>query len=289
MKPAAFRYHRASGLEEALAVMADDAEEVRALAGGQSLVALMAMRLSRPEVLVDLNGLGELAGIEVRDDRLCIGAMTRQRDVEMSPLVAQHAPVLRSALGYVGHVTIRHRGTIGGSIAHADPAAELPTVAVALDAEIVLRSATGTRVVAADDFFDGYLMTAIEPGELLVEVRFPLDRIPARHAVVEFARRAGDFAVAGAVVLADVDQDGTVTRARAVPLGVGPAPRRSRQAEDVLVGRTLDDDAIHESAARVAADCSPSDDIHGSAAYRREIVAEMTRRALSRIAQGAGE
>ncbi|GHH63397.1 molybdopterin dehydrogenase [Streptosporangium violaceochromogenes] len=289
MKAAAFRYHRATSLDDALAVMADDDEEVRALAGGQSLVPLMAMRLSRPEVLVDLNGVDALAGVALDGGHLRIGAMTRQRDVERSPLVAEHLPLLRTAIGHIGHVTIRHRGTIGGSVAHADPAAELPAAVVALGAEMVLASTGGTRVVPAEEFFDSYLVTAVEPGELLVEVRFPLGAVPARHGMAEFTRRAGDFAVAGAIVLADVAADLTVRRARVVPMAVDPAPRRSARAEELLVGRALDDGVIREVAAAVAAGCGPVDDIHGSAAYRRDLVAEMTRRALARLRQGAGE
>ncbi|MGD9999227.1 MAG: xanthine dehydrogenase family protein subunit M [Ilumatobacteraceae bacterium] len=285
MKPARFTYHRPHSVAEVLALLAVEPEDTRILAGGQSLVPLMALRLSRPAHVVDIAHVPELSGIEAGDGIIEIGAMTRQRDIELSPVLRNHVPLLAAAAGHIGHVAIRHRGTIGGSLAHADPSAELPAVAVALGFEMVLHGQNGQRVVAAEDFFEGYLTTSIQPGELLTHVRIPLQEVPRRCAIEEFARRSGDFAIAGAVCAVDIGDGDLVRRARVVAMGVDPSPQRYCDAESRLVGSPLDGDSIAAAAAIVADACASADDIYGSDAYRRGLVHEMTRRALHRCAE----
>ncbi|MGE3445891.1 MAG: xanthine dehydrogenase family protein subunit M [Acidimicrobiia bacterium] len=291
MKPAPFRYERPTDLDTALQLLAADPDGARVLAGGQSLLALMNMRLARPETLVDLNEIAELQQIERRGDVLEIGALVRQRVAERNPDVRAALPLLVEAIELIGHATIRNRGTVGGSIAHADPASELPAAAVALDAELVVRSASGTRTIPAAEFFTGPFSTAMEPGEVLVAVRFDLTRAPRRAAVVEHARRSGDFAVAGAVCGLDVGADGVVHSARVVGVGLDAYPRRASDVEATLAGGTaraaaeLDTDTlatIEAAAAQLAARCAPTSDIHGSADYRRRVGAEMFRRAVRR-------
>lgn len=293
MKPAPFRFERPTDLDTALRLLADDPDGARVLAGGQSLLALMNMRLARPETLVDLNEIPELQRIDVTDRTVQLGALVRQRVTERDPQLAAALPLLVQAIAHIGHATIRNRGTVGGSIAHADPASELPAAAVALDADLIVRSIGGTRTIPAAEFFSGPFSTSMEPGEVLVAVRFDRSRSPQRSAVVEHARRSGDFAVAGAICGIDLSADGTVTAARVVGLGLNPYPRRATDVEATLcdgsvratAGGTLDAGTLAtvEAAARQLAEgCDPTSDIHGSAAYRRRIGAEMFRRAITR-------
>lgn len=287
MKPAAFDYQAPSTLTDALSMLGDG-EDTRVLAGGQSLVPLLAMRLAQPAMLVDLNGVGELAYVRRDNGHVAIGAMTRQRDAERDPLVRYLFPVLSEALGHVGHVTIRNRGTVGGSVAHADPAAELPAAMTALDASLVLTGPAGIRTVPAADFFQSYFTTAIEPGELLTEIRLP---VPAAHsgaAFEELSRRNGDFAIVG--VLAAVTLDGgRVSAARIGVAGAAPTPVRPVAAEAVLVGAAPTGDVVEAAAAAVAEGINPVDDIHGTAGYRRKVSAVLTRRALHRALARAQE
>lgn len=294
MKPAAFRYERPTTIDAAVDLLASD-PEARVLAGGQSLMALMAMRLARPELLVDINEIPELARIDDAGPVIEIGAGVRQRAVERHPAVRAALPVLSGAIALIGHPTIRNRGTVCGSLAHADPASELPAVAVALDAEMVIRSASATREVPAREFFVGPFTTSMEQGEMLTHVRFDVRKAPRYGAIVEHARRSGDFAVAGAVCGLDVDADGQVTDARVVGFGVDSFPRRSSAAEAPLRSATLAGAAsldpawsamLDDSAQQLADHCEPTSDIHGSAAYRRRIVGEMLRRAVRRCADG---
>lgn len=282
MKPARFDYERPTTVEDALALLGDGSDETRVMAGGQSLMPMLAMRLSRPERLVDINGIAELQGVKLHDGVIDIGAGTRQRSVERADVVVRELPILIDALQLVGHPTIRNRGTFGGSLAHADPAAELPAVAVALGAEFVIRSTRGTRVEAAQDFLIGHFTSSLEVDELLVAVRFPLSSVPRYMAIEEYSRRSGDFAVAGAVCALDVDS-GRVHNARVVGIGVDAHPRRCGLAEELVNGADLGDQSVIDAAcAALADDCNPSDDVHGSASYRRRIVAETLRRALAK-------
>jgi len=282
MKPPPFEYHAPATLEEALALLADEETDAKPLAGGQSLVPMMNMRLAWPAALVDLNRVEELAGLRVDDGRLCAGAMVRQRELERSPLVREHCPLLAEALPFIGHTATRARGTVGGSIAHADPAAEIPTVLTALGGEVVVEGPRGSRVVAADDLFLGYFSVALEPGELISEVRFPVATEGHGYAFEEFARRFGDFALAG--VAASVDPDGDV---RLALCGAAAKPVRATRAEEAARSGGLTDDAIDESARLAAAEAEPPSDMHGDAEYRRELVGALCGRALRRAREAA--
>lgn len=281
MKPAPFEYVRPGSLDEALDVLHERGDDAKVLAGGQSLVPMMNFRLARPAVLVDLNGLGDLAYIRPANGGLALGAMTRQRTIEKSAVVRERAPLLAEATPLIGHVPIRTRGTIGGSLVHADPAAEYPVVMVALDAEFTLARKGGTRRVAAADFFDTYLSTTIGPDEILTEIRMPSVAPRAAVAFVEISRRHGDFALVAAGTVVDVDGGGRIAEARIALGGVGPRPVRARTAERMLVGQRPTAALLAEAAASVMPDTDPPEDIHASAEYRREMSAVFTRRALT--------
>lgn len=289
MKPPPFDYMRAGSVDEALEVLGSAAGEAKILAGGQSLVPLLSFRLARPEILIDINEITDLAGLTVESDTLRVGAMMRQRDVELSPQVADMVPLLVAALGYVGHVTIRNRGTIGGSLAHADPAAELPLVAVTLGAEMVLRRDGQTRAVPADEFFVGPLMTALEPDELLVEILFPRQSAGTGVRVEELARRSGDFAIATVAAAITLSSDGSVKTARIGVGGVEARPLRLRDVESLLVGRSPNSVVVTEVSEAARSAVEPIEDIHGTADYRREITRVLTQRAVeAAVSQSAG-
>jgi carbon-monoxide dehydrogenase medium subunit len=281
MKPAAFRHHAPSTVAEAVELLAHHGDEAKPLAGGQSLVPLLAMRMSRFEHLVDLNGVEALRGIGLDGDTLRIGAMTRQRAAERSAEVQDAAPLLAAALPLIGHFQIRNRGTIGGSIAHADPASELPAVVTALDAELEVATATGSRRIAAVDFFQGHFTTAVEDGELLVAVHLPVAPPGSGSAVREFARRHGDFAIAG-VAVALTARAGVVERAAISFFGMGATPMRAASAEAALVGTRVTDVELAELATMAVADTDPSDDIHASAGNRRHIARGLAADALDK-------
>lgn len=277
MKPAPFKYVAPESLDDALALLRRHGHDGKILAGGQSLVPLLNMRLARPAVVIDLNRVRALDYIKNGTD-VRIGAMTRQRTAEVSPQVRQKLPLLAEALHYVGHPQIRNRGTVGGSIAHADPSAELPAVLAALDGKVVLQNGGGTRTVGADAFFLSYLTTALQPDELLVEVRIPAhDHLGT--AFLEVARRHGDYALVG--VAAVVDWDGG--RARDVRLtftGVGGVPVRVTEAEAAATGRPLTDAVLAEVSRIVSARLDPEADVHASAEYRKHVAGVLAERAL---------
>ncbi len=287
MKPAPFRYTRPETMDEALAILAEGAAEgVKVLAGGQSLVPLMALRLVQPEVVVDLARVGELQGIEVRDGALRVGAMTCHETLLSHPLVAQDAPLLARAAAHIGHRAIRTRGTLGGSLAHADPAAELPTVAVALEAEIELASAPSRRVVPANGFFEGSLTSCVAADELVVAVRFPLAISRRPYGFAELARRHGDFALVLSAVTVASDADGGCRAATIAVGGVGPTPVLLGMATRALIGTRLHDDDIEAAIAALHSTVSPTGDLHAGAPYRRAMAEVLVRRAL-REARGA--
>jgi carbon-monoxide dehydrogenase medium subunit len=293
VKPAPFSYTAPATLADAVGLLAEHGDEAKPIAGGQSLVPLLAMRLARFEHLVDLNGVDELAGVRRVNGHVEVGAMTRQRVAEHDATIAVDVPLLAEALPWIGHFQIRNRGTIGGSVAHADPASELPAVVLALDAELEIASATGRRTVAAADFFEGTFTTAVADGELLAAIRFPVWGDRSGFAVTEFARRSGDFAVAGVVAGVQADAAGTVTRAAVAFLGMGPTPVRGPAAERGLVGIPLDDltegsATLAAAAAAAVADTDPGDDIHASAAHRRRIATHLAARAIEDAAARAG-
>ena len=280
MKPASFKYERAASAADAVATLAEYGEAVKVLGGGQSLVPMMNLRLAAPDRLLDITRAADLTGIERSDGHVEIGAAVRQSAAEDSPLVQGAVPLLHEALDHVAHREIRNAGTIGGSAAHADAAAEIPTVVLTLDAEIVARSERGTRTIAAADFFRSYLTTALDPDELLVALRFPAGAPGTGTAFVELAPRKGDYALVGVaaqVVLAG----GRIERAALGYLGAGSTPLRAATAEAALAGAEPTADAFAEAAARAESELRPLDDIHASAAYRRRVAGVLTRRALA--------
>jgi aerobic carbon-monoxide dehydrogenase medium subunit len=289
MKPAPFEYFAPTDITETLDLLARYGDEAKILAGGQSLMPLMNMRLARPHVLVDINRLPALSQISLgADGTLTIGALTRQRAVERASLVQTQYPLLAAVMPSLGHFQIRNRGTIGGSIVHADPAAELPAVCFALEAEFVLRSAVGQRTMNAADFFRSYLTTAIDPVELLVDIRFPPWQAQWRWGFQEVCRREGDFALVGAVAVLQMDDDAVCQAARLTMFGVGGTPCRARRAEDMLSGQRLEGRVLDQLAHVVAAELEPDSDIHASAEYRREVGGVVARRAVEMALGSAG-
>jgi aerobic carbon-monoxide dehydrogenase medium subunit len=278
MKPAPFDYVAPRSLDEAVAALANGGPDAKLLAGGQSLIPLLNFRLARPSLLVDLNRVAELAYVTPRNRGVAIGAMTRQATIERDRTLANKQPLLTEAIRWVGHAAIRSRGTIGGSLAHADPAAELPAVAICLDAQLSIVGPRGRRTVTADDFFAGYLSTALESDEVLVETWLPPLKPRTGQAWLEFARRHGDFALAGVAVSLTV-QDEQVQDARIVLTGVGGRPVRAREAETLLVGGSVHERASAAAdAARSAID--PDADIHATKEYRVHLAGVLTERAI---------
>src|SRR5437773_10013727 len=273
MKPAPFDYFAPATLDAALALIAGHGGDAKPLAGGQSLVPAMNFRLARPAMLVDLNRIAELAYVRA-DSGVSIGAMTRQRAVERSDVVARAAPLLAEAMPSLAHAQIRNRGTVGGSIAHADPSAELPAVMLALGARFRAQSATGERSIPAGEFFKGMLETALEPGELLVEITVPPLPIRSGTAFLEMARRHGDYALVGVAALVTLDPRGRCQTARIACLSGGDGPVLLVEAGKVLAGQTPSE-RLRRAAGDAAAtsDVDPPSDIHASAAYRRPLVA----------------
>jgi aerobic carbon-monoxide dehydrogenase medium subunit len=278
MKPAPFDYHAPTTADEAVALLAELGDEAKLLAGGQSLIPMLALRLAAFEHLVDLGRVDELRGIERVDGSVRIGAGTTQSAIERSAEVASAVPLLARATPYIGHFQIRNRGTIGGSLAHADPAAEYPAVALALDAELEILSAGGTRrTVPAAEFFDGLWSTAVGDDELLTAVTFPVWTGRCGFAVHEFARRHGDFAIAGAAVAVELDGDDRVRNCGIGLLGLGSTPERASAAEAALLGARIDDvDADEIGRLAVSGLESVPADLHGSADYRRRVGAATT-------------
>jgi CO/xanthine dehydrogenase FAD-binding subunit len=281
MKPPPFEYIAAESVEEALSALVEHGDEAKLLAGGQSLVPLLAFRLARPSVLVDLNGVAGLDRAELSGDTLLLGPMTRQRAVERLPDLRQRCAMIAEAVELIGHVAIRNCGTVGGSLAHADPAAEWPALAVALDAELDLTSPRGARTIPAHEFFLSYFTTALEPDEVLTGIRVPIPNGRTGSAFLELSRRHGDFALAGVGALVSLGEDRTATDVRLGLIGVGSRPIRPEAAEAALRGRVPDAEALAEAASTVAGEIEPTTDIHASEEYRRHIAVVLTRRALA--------
>ena len=289
MKPPPFDYSAPDTLEEALTLLAEAGDEARPLAGGQSLIPLLSFRLARPSRLVDLAKIATLRTIDVSGGQLAVGAMVREHRAEGDERVRRSAPLLADALPLVGHPAIRSRGTIGGSLSHADPAAELPAVALVLEAELVAESrARGRRSIPAADFFTGYFTTALAPDELLISLRVPPRAPGTGWAVDEVARRHGDFAIVGAAATVRLDEGtGRIGEARVALAGMGDTPVRLREAEQALGGAEPAEEAFADAAEQAAARLSPPDDVHGSAAYRRHVAAVLVRRTLKLAARRA--
>ncbi|MCP1912542.1 carbon-monoxide dehydrogenase medium subunit [Bradyrhizobium elkanii] len=278
MKPAKFNYVSPSTVEAAIEALVASKGEGKLLAGGQSLLPLLNFRMARPSVLIDLNRIDGLSYIEDRGDQIAIGALTRHCDLERSPLVASRLPVMAAAMRHVAHLAIRNRGTIGGSLSHADPAAELPMLSVFYDAKISIRGPNGLRAVAAEDFFIDALTSCLEPDEIVVEVEFPiLDH--DGWAFEEVARRFGDFALAS--IALSVRRSGTkLEEARIAVMGVADTPLRLKEAERELVALTLDEQAPEVFSEIIASKVSPNDDLHASGEYRTHLLKELSKRAL---------
>jgi carbon-monoxide dehydrogenase medium subunit len=286
MKLPPVEYEAPTTVAEAVDLLAEHLDEASVLAGGQSLIPLLALRLARPAVLIDINGIDELRGVLATDGRVTIGAMTREYVAEESETVADTVPLLAAALPLIGHEAIRSRGTIGGSLAHADPAAELPAVARALDAEFVVRGPSGERVVPAAEWFEGYLTTSRRPDELLTEVRFPAAGPGTGISFQEVARRHGDFAIVGLAASLTLSR-GAIRDARLALAGMSDVPIRAGGAEALLIGETPSAELFDEAARRVTDDLDPPADLHGSSDYRKKVAAALVRRGLQEAAGSA--
>jgi CO/xanthine dehydrogenase FAD-binding subunit len=280
MKPPPFSYECPVDLAGAFEALASHRGDGQVLAGGQSLVPLLNFRLFRPRVLIDVNRVEELDFIRLEGDVLHIGALVRHAQIEQSPEVARHAALMAEAVSHVGHAQIRNRGTIGGSLAHADPAAELPAALMALEARFVAGSTSGSRVIGHDEFFLGPFTTALSDDELLTAVEVPLPPPGTGHSFYEFARRRGDFALGGAAVLVTVDEQGLCRRASIALVSADATPVRATTAEELLIGETANSQAIDTASDEAVREISPLSDVHGSDTFRRRVIRELVKRAL---------
>jgi carbon-monoxide dehydrogenase medium subunit len=289
MKPTSFAYHAPTTIDEAAKILGNDPEGSRLLAGGQSLVPMLNLRLASVDNLVDLNRIPGLNHVRVESGSVVIGALARQCDVERSDEVRTALPVLSTALSHVAHSQIRNRGTIVGSLCHADPAAELPAVWLALGGELTAQSTDGTRTIRPEDFFDSVFSTTLAPNEVATEVRFDRTNGATGWSFEEVAKRHGDFALVGVVTQVTLD-GGSVSDARVVAFGVGSTPKRMPAAEQRLIGTSasaVDDALLDQAVAEVAAAVDPADDIHATADYRRHVAGVLARRGLLRALEGA--
>ncbi len=280
MKPPPFDYLAPASLDEAVAALAEHGDEAKVLAGGQSLVPLLAFRLTRPSVLVDINRVPGLDGIELENGTLSVGALARERDVELTPGLKERCPLITDAIEQIGHVAIRNRGTVGGSLVHADPAAEWTALALALDGEVDVIGPAGVRTVPASEFLVSYFTTSLAPDEILTRVRL---RVPAGRCgscFLELSRRHGDFAIVGVGALLTLGEDGSLEDARLGLIGVGETAVRATQAEEALRGGHPTKELFAEAAEAAADALEPNGDIHASAEYRRHVAGVLVRRAL---------
>ena len=284
MKLPPFEYACPTTLSEAVALLASHDGEAKPLAGGQSLMPMMAFRVAQPTLLVDLRKLSDLKAIRISDDGVHLGALVRWRDIQDDLRLLGAHPLLKAAIAHVAHYQIRNRGTVGGSIAHADPAAEMPGVAVACDAEIAVMGKSGARTIKAKDFFLGALTTALEPDEIITEVRLPHWPSGRRFGFQEFARRRGDFAMAGVALFYDPDKSGKAANAHVGVIGVGDRPQRLSAVETALNGKKIDEATIAKAGEAASAAVEPQDDIHASADYRRALTGTLVERALQHAA-----
>ena len=288
MKPAAFDYVIADSIDMAVASLADGGGDAKIIAGGQSLVPMLNFRLLRPSVLIDINRIGDLAFIEEAEKKIRVGALTRHYQLETSAVIARHLPVLTSAMTHVAHLAIRNRGTIGGSLSHADPAAELPMMALLLDAELHIASASGKRTIAARDFFVGALTVDLARDDIVTEIVLP--KLPPKTGwgFEEVARRSGDFALAAAAATLTLSA-GVISQARIALTGVGATPVRAAEAEVLLVGQALEPGLIDRIIDAVRAAIEPDTDLHASSDYRRHLGGVLAGRAVSAAWRRANE
>jgi CO/xanthine dehydrogenase FAD-binding subunit len=287
MKPAAFDYVVADSIDAAVAALAAADGEAKILAGGQSLVPMLNFRLLRPAILVDINRIPDLAFIEARAEDIAIGALTRHYRLETSPVIAAHLPVVAEAMRHVAHLAIRNRGTIGGSLSHADPAAELPMLALLLDATLQVASSAGLRTIAAQDFFLGPLTVDLAGDEMVTRITIPKLPPATGWGFVEVARRSGDFALAAAAATITL-RDGTIAEARIAMTGIDETAKRASEAEALLNGQTLTPDLIDAAIAAVRAAVNPPTDLHASSDYRRHLIGVLVGRSLADAWRRAG-
>lgn len=289
MKPAPFKYHAPHSLEEALSLMNQHADEAKLLAGGQSLVPAMNFRVVQPSLLIDLNRVQEMAYISEDKNALRIGAMARERQLEFNASIEARTPLLHEAIPFIAHPQIRNRGTVGGSIVNADPAAELPVLMLALDARLKAQSISGERWIDAKDFFVGMFTTALEPNEILVEIELPFMSAHTGWSFMEVAPRAGDYALMGVAALVTLDENGKCTHAKLVYLNAGDGPVDAKDAAKSLEGETLSD-AVMESAATMASEkeINPFGNVHTSPEFQRHLAKVLTKKALKQAIQRAG-
>jgi CO/xanthine dehydrogenase FAD-binding subunit len=288
MKPAQFEYFDPGTVDEVLGLLREHGDDAKILAGGQSLVPLMNFRLARPPVIVDANKVPGLDYIREADGMIRIGALTRQRSVETSALVKAKCPLLFDATYWVGHLAIRTRGTVGGTIAHADPAAEYPCVLAALGGEVVVKGQGAEKVVKPEDFFVTFLTTSLQPTEMVTEVRFPKIPPEAGWHFMEFSRRHGDFAIVGVAAVVQLDKQRKCTDARIALCGVGGSPFKARTAENMLKGTELTEKVIQAAAEKIGEEVEPEGDLHGSAEYRKHLAKVLTGRTLKKALEKAG-
>src|SRR5712691_1579057 len=284
MKLPPFEYACPTTLPEAVQLLSERNGDAKPIAGGQSLVPMLAFRLAQPTLLVDLRKLADLRGIKISAKGVTLGAMVRWREIEDDERLDTAHPLLKAAVAHIAHYQIRNRGTVGGSLAHADPAAEMPGIAMTCDAEVAVVGKSGPHVIQAADFFQGALTTALAADQIIVEIRLPAWPAGRRWGFQEFARRRGDFALAGAAVFHDRDGSGKAMNAHVGVVGVADRPLRLDAVEDVLNGRSIDEATIAKAEAAASAAVDPQDDIHASAAYRRALVGTMVERALKSAA-----
>ncbi|HZM25227.1 MAG TPA: xanthine dehydrogenase family protein subunit M [Anaerolineales bacterium] len=290
MKPAPFEYHAPDSIEQAVELYSQYSGEAKILAGGQSLVPAMNFRVVQPSVLVDLNRVGELSYIREDKDVLRIGSMSRERHLEFDPLIPKWAPLLAEAVHFIAHPQIRNRGTIGGSIVNADPAAELPVLMVALNARLKAKNKSGERWIGAPDFFVGMFTTALELDEILVEIELPLSAPRTGWSFMEVAPRAGDYAMMGVAALVTVDEAGKCKGAKLVYLNAGEGPVEAKEAEKLLEGKTLNDELIESAASKASQEeINPFGNIHASSEFQRHLANVLTKKALKQALQRAGE
>lgn len=290
MKPAPFEYYAPDSLEEALFLLHNQGSDAKLLAGGQSLVPAMNFRVVQPSMLIDLNRVKELDYVRQDEECVRIGAMTRERTLEINSLIAEHFPLLEEAMPHVAHPQIRNRGTLGGSLANADPAAELPVIMLALGARLKARSVDAERWVDAQNFFSGMFTTDLAPDEILVEIELPSLSVRTGWSFLEVAPRAGDYALMGVAAMVTLDENQVCKQARLVYLNAGDGPVDAKQAAQLLQGQTFTDELI-ESAAAMASEheISPFGNIHASVEFQRHLANVLTNRALKRAIQRAGE
>ncbi len=282
--PAAFDYHAAKSVDEALALLQQYGDDAKLLAGGHSLLPMMKLRLAQPAHLIDIGKINTLSYIREDNGAVAVGALTTYSRIEHSDLLLRHFPLLRDGTSVIGDMQVRNRGTIGGSIAHSDPAADMPAMVLALKASILVQGPGGTRTIPADDFFTGMMATALNPDEIVTEIRFALPPARTGSAYMKLANKASHYAVVGCAAVVSLDTDGTCSSASVVICGAAVMPMRASTVESALVGKKLDEATIAEAASHAAEGLELVEDIHGSKAYRSQMAAVLARRAVAKAA-----